>query len=197
MNALKYSVPLGAAGMFTQMASQIADSNFQLPQEVPFYGPGGVPFAYPPLALYLLAIFIKLTGKYLIFLRFLPPLLGLLSFVPLYYITLEISKSRIAALVSMIIAATSLDIYIAHVWSAGIVRSTAFILSLVSIYFFSRMTNETNKLNMVMTGVFFGLALMTHLAYALFCFLWIWWHSIFSKDAITRIKNSLIASVIG
>lgn len=197
-NAIKYSVPMGAAGLFTQMASQIADANFQLPLESPFYGPGGVPFAYPPVGLYLLAIFIKLTGKYLIFLRFIPALLSLLSLIPLYYITLEISKSRIAALSAIIIATSSIDLYIAHVWSAGIVRALAFLFSLISIcFFYQTISNKRSKLNTVMTGIFFGLALMTHLEYALFCFLWIWWHSIFSRNIIFRIKDSLIFSGIG
>ncbi len=63
-NAFLYGFPMGYAGLFTQMAQQIADANFVLPSMSPFYGPGGIPFAYPPLGLYLLAVFIKLTGKY-------------------------------------------------------------------------------------------------------------------------------------
>ena len=51
-DAFRYSVPMGYAGLFTQMAKQIADANFYLPIESPFYGPGGIPFAYPPFGMY-------------------------------------------------------------------------------------------------------------------------------------------------
>ncbi len=196
-NALKYSVPMGYAGLFTQMAQQIADANFQLPMASPFYGPGGIPFAYPPFGMYLLAIFIKVTGKYYVFLRLLPPLLGLISFIPLYFLTLELSKSRIAAVSTVIIAAGSTDIYIAHAWAAGIVRAPAFIFALTSIFFFSRQLNKRSIRNVIFTGVFFGLTCLSHLEYALFCFLWIWWWSIFSKNAFLRIKDALVSSGVG
>lgn len=56
-----HSLPLGCAGMFTQMAEQIAGANFVLPAEIPYYGPGGIPFVYPPLGHYLFALYLK-TG---------------------------------------------------------------------------------------------------------------------------------------
>ena len=71
VNALSHPYPLGAAGLFTQMAQQIAAADFRLPLQSPYYGPGSIPFAYPPLGLYLLAVLIKVTGKYLFFLRLL------------------------------------------------------------------------------------------------------------------------------
>ena len=200
INAFEYSVPMGYAGLFTQMAKQIADANFHLPIESPFYGPGGIPFAYPPFGLYFLAILIKLTGKYFIFLRLLPPLLGLVSFIPLYFITLKISNSRIAAMASVVIAASSPDMHAANAWAAGIVRAPAFLFSLASIYFFlSQLMGQRSWSNILWAGVFFGLACMSHLIYALFCFLWIWWWSLFyfDKHILQRIKDALVISGIG
>jgi len=196
-DAYKYSVPMGYAGLFTQMAQQIADANFHLPMFSPFYGPGGIPFAYPPFGMYFLAVFIKLTGKYFIFLRLLPPLLGLISFIPLYGITLELSKSRIAALASVIIAATSQDLYISNAWAAGIVRAPAFLFSLISIYFFLRYLNTQSRSNIFWAGVFFGMTFLSHHIHALFSFLWIWWWSVFNKNILTRIKDALMISGIG
>ena len=104
---------MGYAGLFTQMAQQIASANFRLPLQSPYYGPGSIPFAYPPLGLYLLAVLIKLTGKYFIFLRLVPPFLSLISLIPLFYLTRELTKSAAAAAFTAVIAATSLDLYIA------------------------------------------------------------------------------------
>ncbi len=185
---------MGYAGLFTQMSQQIADANFRLPFSSPFYGPGGIPFAYPPLGLYLLAVFIKLTGKYYIFLRLLPPLFGLIAFIPLYYLTLELSKSMIAAVAAVIIAAGSTDIYIAHAWAAGIVRAPAFIFALTSILFFTFQSNGRSLRRVILAGIFLGLAFLSHLEYALFGFLWIWWWSVFSKNAISRVKDALLST---
>ncbi len=60
-NAFRFSLPIAYAGMYTLMAEQIADGGFSLPMQVPYYGPGGIPFAYPPLALYVMAVFLKLS----------------------------------------------------------------------------------------------------------------------------------------
>ena len=196
-NALEHSFPMGYAGLFTQMAQQISDANFRLPMESPFYGPGGIPFAYPPFGLYFLAIFIKLTGKYFIFLRLLPPLLSLFAMVPLFYLTLELSGSAIAAAITVILTATSQDLYIAHVWAAGIVRAPAFFFALTSLYFFTRQLKSGSRTNLLLTGVFLGLAFMSHLMYGLFCFLWIWWWTLINKNALITIKDSLTSSLIG
>ena len=197
VNAFKYSVPMGYAGMFTQMAQQIASANFRLPLQSPYYGPGGVPFAYPPLGLYLLAVLIKLTGKYFIFLRLIPPLLSLISLIPLFYLTRELTKSVVAAAFTAVIAATSLDLYIAHAWASGIVRAPAFIFALLSMYFFIRHRDQPSRKNIFWTGVFFGLTILTHLEYALFCFAWIVCWTILSRDFLKRALDSLISIVIG
>lgn len=204
-NAIEYSYPLGYAGLFTQMAEQIAENNFRLPLETPFYGPGGIPFAYPPLGLYLLAILIKLTGKYFIFLRFIPPLISFASLIPLFYLTLELSKSSIAALITVILTATSQDLYIANAWAAGIARAPAFFCMLVSLYYFSRQRNNPARLNLVFMGIFLGLSVMSHLVYALFCVFWVGWWALFSGEVSfkKRLQNvflpfavsALIASI--
>ena len=107
-NAFRYSPPMGYAGMFSLMAELIVNAGFGLPMEVPYYGPGGVPFAYPPLGLYLLAVFIQVTGKTLIILRFIPPLLSLLALIPLFFLAIEISGSRLVGFVAVFLASVSL-----------------------------------------------------------------------------------------
>ena len=197
-NALEHSFPLGYAGLFTQMAQQISDANLRLPMDSPFYGPSGIPFAYPPFGLYLLAILIKLTGKYFIFLRLLPPLLSLLALIPLFYLTLELSGSSIAAAITVILAATSPDLYIAHTWAAGIVRAPAFLFALTSLYFFTRQLKSRSRTDIILTGVSLGLAFLSHLVYGLFCVLWIGWWTLFSKNhaLLARFKDSISSVTI-
>ena len=197
-NAIEHSFPLGYAGLFTQMAQQISDANFRLPMESPFYGPGGIPFAYPPFGLYLLAILIKLTGKYFIFLRLISPLLSLLALIPLFYLSLELSGSSIASAITVILAATSPDLYVAHTWAAGIVRAPAFLFALMSLYFFTRQLKSRSQADILLTGIFLGLGFLSHLMYGLFCVLWIGWWTLFDKNHSfwARLKDSIFSLLI-
>ena len=197
-NALEHSFPLGYAGLFTQMAQQISDANFRLPMESPFYGPGGIPFAYPPFGLYLLAILIKLTGKYFIFLRLLPPLLSLLALIPLFYLTLELSGSSVAATIAVILAGTSQEFYVSHTWAAGIVRAPAFLFMLTALYFFSRQLKFRKRVDIILTGFFLGMTFLSHLVYGLFCVLWIGWWILFDKNYKyqSRLKDSIVSGSI-
>ena len=178
------------------MSKQIAAGNFLLPLYSPHYGPGGIPFAYPPLGLYLFSVFIKLTGKYYIYLIWMPPIYTLISLIPLYYLSYELFKSPYAGAFTVVIAATSSDLYIAHAWAAGIARAPAFIFALFSIYFFHRHFNSPSKNNIVLTGLFFGLALLSHLAYGLFCFVWIVCWTLL-KPSLRRIIDSTISICLG
>jgi hypothetical protein len=196
-NALEYSFPMGYAGLFTQMAKQIAAAHFQLPLESPYYGPGGIPFAYPPLGLYLLAAFIKVTGKYFIFLRLAPPILSLLSLLLVFLLALEISDSAPAAAFTTIMAAASPDLYAAHAWAAGVVRAPAFIFTLLAIYFFTRNHSAPSRLKVLLMGAFFGLTILSHLAYALFCLAWFGFFSLANRNLSRTIRDSLCSVSIG
>ncbi len=172
-NALEYSLPTGYAGMFSLMAELIVKNDFRLPMDVPYYGPGGIPFAYPPLGLYGLAFLMKITGKTLVLLRFFPPLFAWLALIPFYLLVLEISKSKPAAMAAVVLASASVPLYVPHVWAAGIVRAPAFGFSLAAVLFFTRAADKRAWRDIFLGGISLGLALLTHFSYALFVAFWI------------------------
>jgi hypothetical protein len=172
-NAFRFNMPLAYAGLYTLMSEQVAINNFALPFSVPYYGPGGIPFAYPPLAFYLMAIFIKLDVSVITYLRFIPPIFSLLSLVPLYLLVNKLSNSHIAAGMSVLYAASSPSLYVMHTWAAGSVRAIAFFFMLFGFYFSIRALHEKNFRFGAIAGIFFGLTLLTHLFYALFFMLWL------------------------
>lgn len=193
-NAFQHEFPMGYAGLFTQMARQIADANFALPDSSPYYGPGGIPFAYPPFGLYLLAVFIKLTGKYYIFLRWLPPIFSLLSIGLTFALAQKFFKQPFLAAVIAILAATSVDLYVAHTWSSGVVRAPAFIFTILFMYFYFP-NDERSLRDVLLSGLFFGLAALSHLAYALFCFFWILVASISPRNWKKSISDPFFAGL--
>ena len=195
-NAVIHVFPMGYAGLFTQMAAQIADANFALPVSSPFYGPGGIPFAYPPLGLYLLALFIKFTGSTYFFLRWLPPLLSLLSAALTFFLSKKFFNLPFAAMITMILTAASFDLHTAHVWSAGIVRAPAFVFAILFIYFYSPGAAGRSLKSSTIAGVFLGLAFLSHLAYGLFCLFWLATASASLPDWKPSIRAAFVTGVI-
>ena len=137
-NAIKYKYPLGFAGLYTLMAEGILGANFHLPVSVSLYGPGGIPFAYPPFGLYIMAVFLKMGVPVWTYLRFAPPIFSLLALVPLYLLAKRVSNSKIGGMIAALLAAGSFHLYYMQAESGGIVRGLAFGLGLFSVYFFDR-----------------------------------------------------------
>ncbi len=172
-NAFRISMPIASAGLYAQAARQIGESNFRLPNYIHFYGPGDVPFAYPPLAFYVMAAASRLGIPESTYLRFMPPVLTLLGLLVLYLLSERITRSRYSAVAAVAICAVSPALYGAHAWSSGAVRAMAFLFLLCGLYLFDRALSEGRILWTVLAGAFFGLVILTHLFYALFFALWL------------------------
>lgn len=166
--AFRFSLPLGYAGMFTLMAELIAQSGFQLPESIPHYGPGGIPFVYPPLAAYLFAAAIKLGLSTWAYLRLVPAIFTLLAFIPLYYLVKELLNSKIAGLVAVVLVAAAPAFYYTHIWSAGIVRGLAVGLCFGGLLFYVRALKNFSWVSFWLSGLLLGLLLATHWMYVAF-----------------------------
>ncbi|HWQ45513.1 MAG TPA: glycosyltransferase family 39 protein, partial [Longilinea sp.] len=171
-NAIKYDNPMGFAGLYTQMAEDIARVNFLLPLNTPFYGPGGIPFAYPPLGLYLMAVFLKLGVPTWAYLRFAPPVFSLLALVPIYLLARRMLRSKFGGVVTLLLASSSSILYLLQTESGGVVRCVAFGLGLLAVYFFDRMVGSFRWRDAVLSGVFFGLTVLSHVGYAFYFAFW-------------------------
>lgn len=166
--AIRYSFPLGYAGMFTLVAEEISQANWRLPLTIPHYGPGGIPLVYPPLAMYLFALAIKLGFSTWLYLKFMPAFLSLLAVIPLYYFTRELLESELAGIFAVFLIITEPAVYYTHVWSAGVVRALALDLCLTGLLFYLRCLRDFSWSRFFFAGICFGLLLMTHLMYVLF-----------------------------
>lgn len=171
-SAFKVEYPLGFAGLYTLMAEKIAEVNFHLPMSVPYYGPGGIPFAYPPLGFYLMAGFLKIGISAWDYLRWAPPILSWLAMAPLFLLAKRISNSKLGGMIAVLLASGSFYLYHFQTESGGIVRGLAFGLGLLSIYFLDRMVQSFQWRDAIFSGLFFGLAMLTHLGYAYFYAIW-------------------------
>jgi hypothetical protein len=87
-NAIMWPMPKGFAGLYALFAETLANNRYRLLVNVPYYGPGGIPFVYPPLAIYLMAFLTnELHIAPLDYLRFVPAIFSwmcLIPFLPFY-----------------------------------------------------------------------------------------------------------------
>jgi len=90
INSFRFDTPVGYAGLFSLFSDALRQNNFIIPFNVPFYGPGGVPFAYPPLGFYLTAVLTKITKLSMFqYLRWAPPFLALIAFLAMYLLRIH------------------------------------------------------------------------------------------------------------
>lgn len=167
--AIRYEYPVGYAGLFTFMSEMLAGNHFSLPASVPYYGPGGMPFAYPPFSFYLMGAFIGPLGvSKWDYLRWAPPVFSWLALVPLFFLARKITGSHTKALAALLLAAASPRLFIVHGQSAGMVRALAFLLSLAGLYLFTLWLERRRIRWAALASLCFALTLMTHLSYAVF-----------------------------
>ncbi|HAV76645.1 MAG TPA: hypothetical protein DCX53_04745 [Anaerolineae bacterium] len=166
--SFRYSFPLGYAGMFTMIAEKITSSDFVLPMSIPHYGPGGIPLIYPPFAMYIFSVAMKLGAPMWAYLRLVPAIFSVISIIPLYYLTLELIESKSGSFIAVILIMTTPAVYYTHVWSAGIVRGLALALCLSGLLYYVRTIRSFSWQAFTFAGVLLGILLGTHWLYVLF-----------------------------
>ena len=168
-NALRYQLPMGYAGFYSLMAEQISGGGFRPPVLVSHYGPGGVPFAYPPVGLYLMAVVTRISGvTSLDYARFAGPIFTFLSLVPMYMLSRKVCQSRAGAVVATLVLAASYRSYLFHGEAAGLVRALAFLFCLSGLYLFALTCAAPTIRGVIVTSALLALTVLTHLTYGLF-----------------------------
>jgi hypothetical protein len=166
-SAIRYHFPIAAGGLFLNAAHRISANNYKLPSTLPHYGDGGVPFAYPPLMLYALALLHDATGISLLNLeRALPALLTPLCLAPFYFLAREVLKSKGSALFATFIMAVSPSAFFYHLDAGGVVRAPAFALLLAGLLTGHRMFRTGDRTYVALSAIAFALTLLSHVGYA-------------------------------
>jgi hypothetical protein len=170
-NAIRVDLPLGYAGLYSLMTEEIIRQPFPLPTAVPYYGPGGIPFAFPPVALYVAAFFVgALRLPLFTYLRWMPPLVTVAALVALYVLFRLVSGDRMKALLGTIIVASAETTHAYHATASGMVRGIALLFAVLAAVVAFRAYGSSRKWLgfSVLAGILVALTIMTHLAYAAF-----------------------------
>lgn len=147
--------PLRDGGLFVTMAHDIRHASFGVPLFSTF-NTGEVPFAYPPLGIYILAL---IPGDPIFTERWLPLLWSLLAIPAAYLLAREITDEWRAGLAALIFAAMPVT------WAiegGGVTRALALVLLLLALWRVAILLRLPGLRNAALAGALAGLAILTH-----------------------------------
>jgi hypothetical protein len=160
--------PLNDGGLFAHMATDLARNGFSLPAFTTYNGEA-IPFAYPPLGIYLTAVIAQGWGiDPAVVLRWLPAGLSAASVIALYLMAAELLRSKWRGLVAAAAFAVMPRSYIWLIDGGGITRSLGLLLSLLALQQGIRMLRTHRPLHVLSTASLGGLTLLSHPQAALF-----------------------------
>ncbi|MEO8037099.1 MAG: hypothetical protein ABI837_21920, partial [Acidobacteriota bacterium] len=126
--------PLNDGGLFFVMTRDIQSNGYALPAFTSYNG-DGIPFAYPPLALYIAAAVNDVTGISLIQLfRFLPLLASCLSIPAFFLLAREILTSRRAVFFAVTLFGLLPAGFMWMIMGGGITRSFGFLFAILALH---------------------------------------------------------------
>jgi hypothetical protein len=171
LGSCRNPLPIGYGAYYILMADAIRHHAFALPLVVPFYGPGGTPFAYPPLALYLMALATgPLHESPFFFVRFFPPFCSVLLGIAIYLLAIRLNGGRWPAMAAVALTMSNETIIAYHATTAGAVRAPAFVFAVFGLLATLLALEGGKRRHVALVGAaaLFGLTLLTHLTYAMF-----------------------------
>jgi hypothetical protein len=159
--------PLHDGGLLLVMVEDIQRAEFSLPAFTT-YNSDTIPFAYPPLAIYLAAALDQIGLDRAGVLRWLPPILSSVTILLVYVVSRELLGSWRLAAVSALAYALVPRSYEWLVIGGGLTRSLGLVFALLAIWQGIRLLSTPTRMHVVLTGVLAGLAILSHPEAALF-----------------------------
>jgi len=165
---LTHDYPAYAGGMYVQMGEAIVANGYALPETIPFYANGGVPFAYPPLGFYMTAVLRDVGVPPVVISLYLPGAFVVAYLVPYYAIARDlIGTPRLAGLATILFAVTP-TVLRWHLSAGGFIRSLALLFALTAIYASLRCFRTGDRRWLLPATGFFALTVLTHPVYTVF-----------------------------
>jgi hypothetical protein len=192
------ATPLGVGGLYALMAQTIRNSGFVLPAHIPFYGPGGIPFAYPPLALYVLAALSAIPYVSLLtWMRYVPIAMCALSVWPASALYREILPGRLEARTATLLFTTSPAWLGFDLWADGSVRSFAFFWGILALLLGWRALAGGSRRTLLGASLCFALALASHQEVGIFVALTLFIFATTSRPVTVRLLRLGVIGVLG
>ncbi len=170
--ALRSGFPLNDGGLFYRMILEIQANSFRLPLFTS-YNAERIPFAYPPLGLYVAAFLASgLHLSVLDVLRIAPPIVSSLSVPVFYFLARRILKSEpYTALAATVAFALTPRAFEWQIMGGGITRALGFLFALLTWYAACRLFQERSSRLVPQVAAWGALTVLSHPEAAVQCFL--------------------------
>jgi hypothetical protein len=183
---LHFSYPLGYGGFYALMAENVAANPLHPALHLPFYGGGDTIFAYPPFGVYLMGLWLRLSGynpdlalapksPLLLYFRFAPAIYSILFLVAVYFLARVLFSSRVKGVIAMVLVSTVGIIFSYHGTVAGVIRAPAYAFCIAGLAFYVQSVKQKDnvpsrrwKILVLLAGICFGATILTHLSYVAF-----------------------------
>ena len=169
------NLPLNNGGLYLFFSEIIVQNNFSYPSYIPFYTENGIPFAYPPLIFYLLALISKIFPvPLLVLFIYTPTIISIVCIFAFYFLVKEIFSEKSLILTSTIIFALYPPLLSYSAQGLFLVHGVGTLLFIIGLIFVLRWMKYNNDTLIIFIGILFGLLLLSSprcaFAYALVLF---------------------------
>ncbi|MDS0282306.1 ArnT family glycosyltransferase [Haloarcula onubensis] len=162
-----HEFPALLGGLFLEMAATVAHSDALVPTTIQGFTTDGVPFAYPPLGFYVMAVFLKVGVDGVQLLRFGAPVILLCLVALIYHLTVVLTDSPATGLVAGVITGTHVSLNVYLVGASGFVRGLGFLFMLVAMLgAYQYYANDGGRRALATAVVGWGLVVLTHPVHA-------------------------------
>lgn len=158
---LTHPYPAYATALFPHMAELLIENGYRRPETIPFYTADGVPFAYPPLMFYVMAVLIDLGVDPLQLVRLLPGIAIVLALIPYFYLAREFLPVRQAGFATVMLAVVP-QIIRWNISGGGTVRGPAVLFLLAGLYVGVRLFKTGDRRLILPGALLYGLTMLTH-----------------------------------
>jgi 6-pyruvoyl-tetrahydropterin synthase related domain len=154
--------PINDGGIFYVMTRELASAGLSLPVSTG-YNNSGLPFAYPPLGLYVAAALHLATGASILTLqRTLPLLANLLAVAAFFFLARRILASTSAAGLAALVFVTLPRSYEWLIMGGGLTRSFGFLFLCLAVLFGHRALVGRHRRSVVPAAICLALAVLSH-----------------------------------
>lgn len=153
----------GMGGLFAEFGRQIHLNGYAIPEAIPYYSEDGIPFLYPPLAFYLLAIAVFDFGiDRFLFLNLAPPLFSLISLYLFYQFARAVFDGGSGlALVATLLFALAPNTLVEQLPPEGLAESLGTLMLTGLLLALHRLQAKPSLGRAIVAGLMFGLCVFS------------------------------------
>lgn len=192
--ALLAGFAINDGGMFAAMVDDLRANRYLVPAFTT-YNHLNIPFAYPPLGFYFGAFAVDLFKINSIeVVRWMPAFFASLSIPAFYFLSLRLLRDKYYASLSTLFFALTPRAFFWFVMGGGLTRAPGQFFMLLALGAIVRLHRENRRADVVLAGIFGGLAVMSHpeaAAHTLISAVFLWF--MLSRTRVAFVQSILVA----